>query len=60
MAKELSGRLKMLGIPVLEDEAVEVEHHECRFWLVGISDYWERAHDVEKAFKAVPRVSTAA
>ena len=46
--------LEDVGIPVLEDEAVEVEHHECRFWLVGISDYWERAHDIEKAFKAVP------
>ena len=46
--------LENVGIPVLEDEAVEVEFQECRFWLVGIGDYWERAHDVGKAFRDVP------
>jgi predicted MPP superfamily phosphohydrolase len=46
--------LEDVGIPVLEDEAIEVEFQECRFWLVGIGDYWERAHDVGKAFRDVP------
>jgi len=46
--------LEEAGIRVLEDEAIEVEFQECRFWLVGIGDYWERAHDVGKAFRDVP------
>ena len=52
--QRVKSALEDVGIPVLEDEAVEVEFQECRFWLVGIGDYWERAHDVGKAFRDVP------
>jgi len=52
--QRVKSALEDVGIPVLEDEAVEVEFQECRFWLVGIGDYWERAHDVGKAFGDVP------
>jgi hypothetical protein len=51
--QRVKSALEDAGIPVLEDEAIEVEFQECRFWLVGIGDYWERAHDVGKAFSAV-------
>lgn len=52
--QRVKNALEDVGIPVLEDEAIEVEFQECRFWLVGIGDYWERAHNIEKAFRDVP------
>ena len=44
-----------VGIPVLNDEAIEIKDENYRFWLVGISDYWEGRHDVGKAFRDVPK-----
>ena len=43
------------GIPVLDDEAIEIKDEKHRFRLVGISDYWEGRHDVGKAFRDVPK-----
>jgi predicted MPP superfamily phosphohydrolase len=46
--------LESVGIPVLEDRAREIAIGECRFWLAGVSDYWEGPHDLEAALRAVP------
>jgi len=46
--------LESVGIPVLEDAAVPVTSGGCEFWLVGISDFWEGRHDVNKALAQVP------
>ena len=46
---------EQVGIPVLDDEAIEIKSENYRFWLVGISDYWEGRHDVGKAFRGVPK-----
>ena len=46
-----------VGIPVLEDRALEIQDGPCRFWLVGVSDYWEGPHDVGRALQAVPEGS---
>jgi len=45
--------LESSGVRVLEDRAVSIEHGDCRFWLVGISDWWEGAHDVNGALADV-------
>ena len=44
-----------VGIPVLDDEAIEIKDGKNRFWLVGISDYLKGRHDVGKAFRGVPK-----
>ena len=46
--------LEAESISLLEDRAVAIEHGECRFWLAGVSDYWEGSHDVAAALSAVP------
>lgn len=46
--------LEAVGIPVLEDRATEIAQGQCRFWLVGVSDWWEGAHDVQGALESVP------
>ena len=50
--------LEAMGIPVLEDTATEVRHRGCVFWLVGVSDFWEGAHDVDVALGGVPPGAT--
>lgn len=47
--------LEDVGIPVLEDRAVAITHGSCRFWLAGVSDFWEGAHDVSTTLRAIPR-----
>src|SRR5207245_11521489 len=47
--------LESVGITVLEDASTLVEHGNCRFWLVGISDFLEGAHDLKKAFADLPK-----
>jgi predicted MPP superfamily phosphohydrolase len=42
------------GIAVLEDRALEVRHGDCSFWVAGVSDFWERPHDVAAALAQVP------
>jgi predicted MPP superfamily phosphohydrolase len=46
--------LEAVSIPVLEDRAVPIAHGRCRFWLAGVSDYWEGRHDVAAALQEVP------
>lgn len=46
--------LETAGISVLEDTSTRVDVNGCRFWLAGVSDYWERAHDVDAALRNVP------
>lgn len=41
------------GMTLLEDASTPLQIDECRFTLVGISDYWEGPHDVDKAFSGV-------
>ena len=53
--------LRTRGIRLLEDANINLELDECRFTLVGISDFWEGPHDVEKAFADVlPNTPTVA
>ena len=53
--KKVREALETVGIPMLEDTAVSISHKEETFWLVGISDYYEGAHDMERAFSEVPQ-----
>lgn len=46
--------LEANGIPVLEDAATQLTAGDCRFWLAGVSDFWEGAHDVRRALADVP------
>lgn len=46
--------LKDGGIGVLEDTSLKLSEQGCSFYLVGISDWWEGAHDVKKALEGVP------
>ncbi len=46
--------LEAEGIGFLEDEATELRRGGCGFWLAGISDFWEGAHDVEAALRGIP------
>ncbi len=43
-----------VGIKFLEDDAVKVDTPPCSFWLVGLSDYWEGAHQYKAAFARAP------
>jgi predicted MPP superfamily phosphohydrolase len=53
-ADRVTRALEDEGIPLLEDEAEYIEQGTCRFWLVGVSDFWEGAHDIARALRAVP------
>jgi hypothetical protein len=46
--------LEDVGIPVLDDRARSLAADSCRFWLAGVSDFWEAPHDVEAALRGVP------
>lgn len=46
--------LETVGIPVLEDRSLEIRYRQCELHLVGVSDFWEGPHDVQKAFASVP------
>ena len=41
------------GISVLEDDAVRLSHESSSFWVVGISDFMEGPHDVDRALQPV-------
>ncbi|ABC28406.1 predicted phosphohydrolase [Hahella chejuensis KCTC 2396] len=41
-------------IEFLEDASKELTQGDCRFWLAGVSDYWEGAHDIGKALADIP------
>jgi predicted MPP superfamily phosphohydrolase len=46
--------LEAEGIPVLDDTARELVFESCRFWLAGVSDYWEGPHDIDAALAEIP------
>lgn len=43
-----------VGIPVLEDRAIEIRHGACHFWLAGIGDFLTTPHNVGKALAGIP------
>ncbi len=46
--------LQKVGIQVLEDRSIQVKADACEFWLAGISDFMEGAHDVSLALSKTP------
>jgi uncharacterized protein len=52
-ARRVTAALEKQKIPVLEDKAVRIQRGSARFWLVGISDFREGPHDVQKALGQV-------
>jgi uncharacterized protein len=48
-APRVRNSLTRSGIPVLEDSAVSIAANGKRFWLAGVSDFWEGKHDVRRA-----------
>jgi len=52
-AKRVGEALTSNGIAVLEDASVRIQYKGCSFTLVGISDFWEGPHDIEKAMSQV-------
>lgn len=42
------------GIAVLEDSAAKLTGNPCGLWVAGVSDYWERDHDIARALARVP------
>ncbi len=45
------------GITVLEDSAMPITKNQCRFWLVGLSDYTEGKKEYQQAFSSVPEAA---
>jgi predicted MPP superfamily phosphohydrolase len=54
-AARVRNALQSVGIAVLEDKSTVIERSNCRVWLVGISDFWEGPHDLNRALAGVPR-----
>lgn len=57
-APRVRAALERAGIPVLDDAATQIALRDCRFWLVGVSDFWEGPHDLARAFRDVPADAT--
>lgn len=53
-ASRVAAALRGAGIPVLEDESVELEFEGTTFRVVGVSDFWEGEHDIGAAMEEVP------
>ena len=54
-AKRIEKAFDAVGIRLLEDAAVSLVSGKCRFWLVGLSDFWEGPRDYNAALSEVPR-----
>ena len=52
-AERVEQALSQNGITVLEDRSIQLVAGECQLQLVGISDYWEGPHDIDKALQEV-------
>jgi predicted MPP superfamily phosphohydrolase len=52
-AKRVEAALETHGIPVLDDRSVLIKRGAARFWLVGISDFWEGPHDARTAMSQI-------
>ena len=50
--------LQNAGIQVLEDLSIPIQAGSCEFWLTGISDFMEAAHDIPLALSRVPEEAT--
>ncbi len=50
--------LQKVGIQVLEDSSIQIKADACEFWLAGISDFMEGAHDVPLALSQIPENGT--
>ena len=51
--RELTTAFAENGVPLLLDEAVRIEAGKVAFWVFGIGDFWETAHDVEAGLAMV-------
>ena len=45
--RELITAFRDNGIPLLLDEAVRIDAGKAPFWVLGIGDFWETAHDIQ-------------
>jgi uncharacterized protein len=46
--------LQEAGVVLLEDTATAIAANSRPLWLAGVSDFWERPHDVHRALATVP------
>ena len=46
------------GIPVLEDEVVEIRWRDKSFWLAGLADLWTRPQQIDETIAKAPPGST--
>ena len=53
-AARVQAALESNGIPVLEDRSVRIRRGACALSLVGVSDFNEGQHDVQRALQGVP------
>jgi len=51
--KRVASEFSKAGICMLEQQAKEVTDIRYRFWIVGVGDLWEGAHDVKAALDQV-------
>ena len=52
-AVRIKAEFERLGVPMLEDESRYIGSAQEGFWLVGVSDYYEGAHDMKMAMTGV-------
>ena len=53
-SREVRAALQGVGIPMLDDTAIEIRRGDCTFWLAGIGDWWVRRRDYARALRRVP------
>jgi hypothetical protein len=46
--------LQSVGIRILRNEAVSLEEHGQRLYLLGVDDYWEDSYDLSLATRGIP------
>jgi predicted MPP superfamily phosphohydrolase len=52
-ARRVADAFHEVGIRTLDDDAIAIDGPHGRFWLVGVSDFWEGPHDVRRALAHV-------
>jgi predicted MPP superfamily phosphohydrolase len=57
--REIENAFETVGIPVLEDAAVTVVSGQCKFSLVGLSDFWTGPREYGAVFAKLPRGAPA-
>src|SRR5512142_1718171 len=53
-APQVTAALRAVGITVLSNTAVAIEHNRDRFWLAGVGDALLKAADLHSALQPVP------